>query len=66
MQNRDIEILLKEEMDLDYIRKWAAKLNLTDYLKRSEIEMQKEEILKYLYLNYLYLNIRSSCNTVKI
>ena len=34
MQNRDIEMLLKEKVDLDYIGKWAAKLNITNYLKR--------------------------------
>ncbi len=41
IQNRDIEILLKEEVNLDYIRKWATKLNLTDYLKRFEVGKQK-------------------------
>jgi predicted nucleotidyltransferase len=41
MQNRDIDILLKEKVDLDYIGKWAAKLNITDYIKRFEIGKQK-------------------------
>jgi len=41
IQNRDIEMLLKEKVDLDYIGKWAAKLNLTDYLKRFEVGKQK-------------------------
>ena len=36
MQNRDIEMLLKEKVDLDYIFKWAEKLNVTNYLKRFE------------------------------
>jgi predicted nucleotidyltransferase len=41
MQNRDIKTLLGEKVDLDYIGKWAAKLNITDYLKRFEFGKQK-------------------------
>jgi hypothetical protein len=41
MQNRDIEKLLKEKVDMDYIEKWASKLNITDYLKRFETGNQK-------------------------
>jgi hypothetical protein len=41
MQNRDIKTLLDEKVDLDYIGKWAAKLNITEYLKRFEFGKQK-------------------------
>ena len=41
MQNRDIEMLLKEKVDLDYMSTWAAKLNITDYLKRFEVGKQR-------------------------
>ncbi len=41
MQNRDIEMLLKEKVDSDYIFNWADKLNVTNYLKRFEGGKQK-------------------------
>ena len=41
MQNRDIEMLLKEKVDLDYVFKWAEKLNITNYLKRFGVGKQK-------------------------
>ena len=41
MQNRDIQMLLKEKVDLDYIEKWATKLNITDYLKRFGVGKQR-------------------------
>jgi len=41
MQNRDIKTLLGEKVDLDYIVKWAEKLNVTNYLKRFEVGKQR-------------------------
>ena len=41
MQNRDIKTLLSEKVDLEYIEKWAEKLNITDYLKRFKVERHK-------------------------